>query len=78
MNNNELNLEEKMNKFIDESSVSDIPKELHCPYCNERLMYLEPDDTILYCKKCDKYFKNNNGTVGEETVSPYLDENALY
>ena len=69
MNNNEL---------IDESSNSKEPKELRCPYCNERLMILAPDGTTLYCKKCNKYFKNNNGSVGEETVSPYSDDSALY
>lgn len=32
----------------------------------------------LYCKKCNKYFENNNGSVGEETSSPYTDLNADY
>ena len=53
-------------------------KVLHCPICGEPLMFMEPDGTTLYCKKCNKYFKNNNGSVGEETTSPYTEPNALY
>ena len=77
MNNKELTLE-KMNELIDKYSETSESKELHCPYCNERLMFLEPDGIVLYCRKCDKHFKNNNNTVGEETVSPYTNKNALY
>ncbi len=51
---------------------------LRCPICNEILMYMEPDGSTLYCKKCDKFFKNENGTVGEETTDPYPNKNVLY
>lgn len=51
---------------------------LTCPNCGDRLMKLMPDGTILHCNKCDKYFKNDNETVGEETISPYKDTNVLY
>ncbi len=54
------------------------PKFLKCPICGENLMYMEPDATTLYCRKCNKYFKNNNGTVGEEASYPYTDPNAEY
>ena len=54
------------------------PKFLKCPVCGENLMYMQPDASTLYCKKCNKYFKNNNGTVGEETSYPYTDPNADY
>lgn len=54
------------------------PKFLKCPVCGENLMYMQPDASTLYCKKCNKYFKNNNGTVGEETSYPYIDSNADY
>lgn len=45
-----------------------------CPNCNEKLMFLHPDGSHLYCNKCEKYYLNNNGDVGDETTSPY-DEN---
>ncbi len=51
---------------------------LQCPICKEKLMFMMPDGTILYCKNCNKNFKNNNGSVGEETTSPYTDSTALY
>ena len=41
-------------------------------------MYMEPDGNTLHCRKCNKYFKNNNGSVGDETTSPYTDPTALY
>lgn len=49
-----------------------------CPNCGERLMFLIPDGQFLSCNKCDKYFKNNDGRVGEETSSPYTINDALY
>ena len=54
------------------------PKFLKCPICGENLMYMEPDAITLYCRKCNKYFKNNNGTVGEEASYPYTDPKAEY
>lgn len=53
-------------------------KNFICPICKEKLMFMMPDGTILYCKNCNKNFKNNNGSVGEETTSPYTDSTALY
>lgn len=39
--------------------------------CNEKLMFLMPDGSHLYCNKCEKYYLNNNGDVGDETTLPY-------
>jgi len=30
-----------------------------------------PDGSTLHCSKCNKYYLNNNGKVGDETSSPY-------
>ena len=49
-----------------------------CHICGEDLMFMMPDAMTLYCKKCDKYFKNNYGDVSEETSYPYTDKNADY
>lgn len=78
MNNKELKIEELMNKIVDEGQANEEEKVLRCPICNERLMYMEPDGLTLYCKKCKKFFKNDNESVGKETDYPYQDENALY
>lgn len=51
---------------------------LNCPICGEKLMYLMPDGAVLSCNKCNKYFVNENGKVGEETKSPYADNSLLY
>lgn len=53
-------------------------KQLKCPNCGEPLTFLMPDGKVLNCNKCNKYFKNNNGKVGEETSSPYTRNNVLY
>lgn len=50
-----------------------------CPNCNEKLMFLHPDGSYLYCNKCEKYYLNNNGDVGDETTSPYdKNDDVLY
>lgn len=49
-----------------------------CPNCNEHLSKLMPDGTIFSCNKCGKYYKNDNGKVGNETTSPYTDNTVLY
>lgn len=51
---------------------------LHCPVCGARLMFMMPSGTTLYCNKCDKHFRNKNGTVGEECDSPYKRNDVLY
>ena len=51
---------------------------LVCPVCGERLMFMMPSGQTLYCKKCKKYFVNDNGKVGKETTYPYVDKNADY
>ena len=73
-----MDREEIMNKIADEGLTVKEKGVLHCPVCNERLMYMEPDGNTLYCKKCEKFFKNNNGTVGEETTDPYLNKDFIY
>lgn len=49
-----------------------------CPNCSERLSKLMPDGAIFSCNKCGKYYKNDNGKVGNETSSPYIDNTILY
>ncbi len=51
---------------------------LKCPNCNEPLTYLMPSGKILHCNKCKRYYKNDNGNVGEETISPYTRKDFLY
>lgn len=52
---------------------------LKCPSCDEKLMFLHPDGSYLYCNKCEKYYLNNNGEVGDETTSPYdKNDDVLY
>lgn len=70
-------MNDKLQKFIEELPVGDNIEFLYCPYCNEKLMYLEPGNT-LYCRTCDKHFKNDNNTVGEEIENPASNENVLY
>jgi hypothetical protein len=41
-------------------------------------MHTQPDGTTLYCKKCNKDFKNNSGSVGDETTSSYNNPNVMY
>ena len=61
------NIEKSVGKFI--------PK---CPVCYEKLTFLMPDGQTLHCNKCGKYYKNENGDVGEETSSPYTRTDVLY
>lgn len=51
---------------------------LKCPKCNEKLTFLMPSGTTLYCDKCEKYYVNDNGKVGEETSNPYTRNDVLY
>lgn len=55
-----------------------IKRILKCPNCGERLTYLMPSGSHLYCDKCNKYYKNDNGNVGEETENPYKRNDVLY
>lgn len=71
-------IDDLINKIDEKIKDYEKPEILTCPTCNNNLMFMEPDGTTLYCKNCNKYFKNNNGSVGDETVSPYTDPNALY
>lgn len=43
---------------------------LKCPNCDKQLTFLMPSGKTLYCNRCERYYKNNNGNVGEETTSP--------
>ena len=49
-----------------------------CPICNGRLTFLMPDGCTLYCDKCQKYFKNENGVAGKECGTPYKRKDVLY
>ena len=63
----------------DEKNNDNMSKELlKCPICNEYLTFLMPTGGTLYCKKCDKYFKNDDGKVGAETTSPYTRNDVFY
>lgn len=55
-----------------------IKRILKCPNCGERLTYLMPSGSHLYCDKCNKYYKNDNGNVGEETENPHTKKDVLY
>lgn len=55
-----------------------IRKILICPHCGNMLSYLMPSGRILNCNKCNKYYRNDNGKVGEETDRPKYAENILY
>ena len=41
-------------------------------------MFMMPDGTNLCCVRCDKYFINKNGIVGDEITDPYPNHNAIY
>lgn len=51
---------------------------LKCPNCYEPLTFLMPGGKTLYCNRCERYYKNDNGNVGEETTSPYTRKDVLY
>lgn len=70
---NSNNSEDLYNKYMNESSNI-----LVCPNCGEKLSFMMPDGKTLNCDKCNKYYINNNGEVGNETSSPYIDNNVLY
>lgn len=46
--------------------------------CSSPLMFCMPDGKVLCCNKCNKYFINDNGTVGDETSTPYTRNEVLY
>lgn len=58
--------EELFNKYINKCK-----NVLVCPNCGERLGFMMPDGQTLNCPKCNKYYINNNGSVGSETSNPY-------
>lgn len=74
-----LNMIERLiNKIeLNKKTNNDIKNRL-CPYCNVPLALLMPSGKTLYCNKCEKYFKNENGNVGDETTSPYTRKDVLY
>ncbi len=41
-------------------------------------MFLMPDGRKLHCNKCNKYYLNDNGNVGDETSTPYTNKDVLY
>ena len=51
---------------------------LLCPNCGFKLIFLMPDGKNLHCTKCEKYYLNNDGSVGNETTSPYDKTDVLY
>ena len=55
-NSEEETKNEIINVYNEKFSAKDI---LKCPRCNERLMFLMPDGSHLYCNKCEKYYLNN-------------------
>ncbi|MBR2712625.1 MAG: hypothetical protein IKE73_02825 [Bacilli bacterium] len=71
-------IDDLINSVNEKLKDTEPPKFLKCPICGENLMYMQPDAITLYCRKCNKNFKNNNGTVGEEASYPYIDPNAEY
>lgn len=83
---------QKLNIDLDFSQNEDKVSELHfnlpfikktkdmllCPNCGEKLTHLMPDRKYLFCDKCNKYYTYDNGTVGNETNSPYNKKDVLY
>lgn len=55
-----------------------ISKILICPHCGNMLTYLMPSGRILNCNECNKYYRNDNGKVGEEIEGPKNSGNILY
>lgn len=53
-------------------------KKISCPKCGGPLGFLMPLGKTLHCDKCDKYYINDNNSVGSETSSPYKNKNVLY
>ena len=43
-----------------------------CPNCEGVLGYLMPDKCVLHCGKCNKYYVNDNGKVGNERGTPFI------
>lgn len=41
-------------------------------------MLMKLDVSTLYCKKCNKNSKNNNGIVGKEVSDQYPNKNTLF
>lgn len=64
--------------FFKDRNDNNSGKILNCPICENTLMFMEPDGNTLWCNKCNKYFANNNGSVGSETSSPYNKDDVLY
>lgn len=72
---NESNNKEQKSIVENETKTKNI---LKCPNCDETLTFLMPSGKTLYCNKCERYYKNDNGNVGEETTSPYIRKDVLY
>ncbi len=72
---NESNNNERKNIVEKERKNKNV---LKCPNCDEMLTFLMPSGKTLYCNKCEKYYKNDNGNVGVETTSPYTKSNVYY
>ena len=50
-----------------------------CKNCGSVLSLCAPSGNVFFCNKCGKYYINpKDGTVGEETSSPYTRKNVLY
>lgn len=49
-----------------------------CPHCNNSLTFIEPANSLLYCRNCNKYFENNDGKVGKSVKEPNFNPNVFY
>ena len=75
----EFNSGRRNGSFMEDNSNYSVEKKnLICPVCSGILTYMMPDGKKLYCPKCNKYYINDNGTVGAETSDPYQNKNVLY
>ena len=70
---NSNNPEDLYNKYVEKYNNT-----LVCPNCGQKLIFMMPDGKTLHCDKCNKYYTNNNGEVGNETSSPYTRNDVLY
>ena len=57
-----------MGSYSKERRVS---MELVCPVCGSTDMTVMPDGKYVFCNTCKRYFKYENGVIGEEVENPY-------
>ena len=49
-----------------------------CLICNNKLTFIMPTSSLLYCEFCDKYFENTDGIPGKEIRKPLHKKDVFY